>query len=407
MENELSKAVDYHARSILSVRGLAMVVSQVINSQLQIESTSRKRSMTVYSPPGLFIETAKYPILAAGILATSEASEWLSIYDYPDSWRGLERDAIFNMRRKLLRFVLPVDSVQNKPTRIVEVLRILALSSSPITLNVQVDEISHPELHSVGGLLPCGPTIKVSDIEILSEPEISKVAQRVTEMDIPTTEAIWNLLNFDYSLDQIARLMSVGLLGSVGHRRMMPLRSAYKAAIDSIISRCIIELADCSRANESKIYMSTLFGDSFTVLSVPGEPRVDYLRTEKRQDGLTCTSSLDVLRCPSADSKTSVHADNARFSTYHTMATERQGSHHIIFHFSRSARNNSLGPWITRAGVKEALLSTPVAMEDTGNALAVLDSVLRPELGRWALNSPLLDLIELEEAAHPLVHTAT
>jgi hypothetical protein len=384
-----------------------MVVSQVFNSRLQIESTARKRGMTVYSPPGLFIEAAKYPILSAGILATSEASEWLSIYDYPDSWRGLERDAILNMRRKLLRFVLPVDSVLKKPRRVVEVLQTLALSASPVTLNVQVGEISRPELLSVGGLLSCGPIINASNIEILSEPEISKVAKRVAEMDIPATEAIWNLLNFDYSLDQIARLISVGLLGSVGHRRMMPLRSAYKTTIDSIISRCIIELADCSRENESKIYMTTLFGDSFTVLSVPGEPRVDYLRIEKRQDGLTCTSSLDDLRCPSVDSKTSVHADNARFSTYHAMAAERQGSHNIIFHFSRSARNNSLGPWITRAGVKEALLSTPVVMEDKGNALAVLDSVLRPELGRWASKNPLLELIELEEAAHPLVHTTT
>ena len=407
MENELSKGIDYDVGSIFSVRGLAMVVSQVFNSRLQIESTTRKRSMTVYSPPGLFIEAAKYPILAAGILATSEASEWLSIYDYPDSWRGLERDAIFNMRRRLLRFVLPIDSVLKRPRRVVEVLQTLALSASPVTLNVQVGEISRPELHSVGGLLPCGPIINASDIEILSEPEISKVAQSVAEMDIPATEAIWNLLDFDYSLDQIARLMSVGLLGSVGHRRMMPLRSAYKAAIDSIISRCIIELADCARANESKLYMSTLLGDSFTVLSLPGEPRVDYLRIEKRQDGLTCTSSMDYLRCPSADSKTSVHADNARFSAYHSMTAERQGSHNIIFHFSRSARNNSLGPWITRAGVKEALLSTPVVMEDKGNALAVLDSVLRPELGRWASNNALLELIELEEAAHPLVHTGT
>ena len=188
---------------------------------------------------------------------------------------------------------------------------------------------------------------------------------------------------------------------------MMPMRSAYKATIDTIISRCIIELADCPRADESRIYMSTLFGDSFTVLSMPGEPRVDYLRMEKRQGGLTCASSLDDLHHPSTDSKTRIQANNARFSAYHAMAAKRQASHNIIFHFSRSARNNSLGPWITRAGVKEALLSTPVVMEDKGNALAVLDSVLRPELGRWASKNPLLELIELEEAAHPLVHTTT
>jgi hypothetical protein len=361
--------------------------------------------LIVYSPPGLFIETVKYPILTAGILATPEASEWLSIYDHPDSWRGLERDTIFNMREKLFRFMFQVDSRENKPTKLVEVLRTLALSASPVALNVQVEEISPPELHPVGGLLPCGPLINVNNIEILSEPEISIVAQRVTEMDIPASEAMWNLLNFDYTLDQIARLMSVGLIGPVDHRRLVPLRSAYKATIDTIISRCIIELADCPRANESRIFMSTMFGESFTVLSMPGEPRVDYLRMERGHGGLTCTSSFENLRCPSTDNKTSIHADNARFSAYSKMAADRQASHNIIFHFSRSARNNSLGPWITRAGVKEAILSTPVVMEDKGNALAVLNSVLRPELGRWASNNPLLEILGLEKAAHPLVHT--
>ena len=189
-----------------------MVVSQVFNSQLQIESTSVKRSMTVYSPPGLFIETSKYPILTAGILATPDVSEWLSIYDHPDSWRGLERDAILNMRRKLLRFVLPVDPEKVEPRKVVEVLQTLALTVGPVALEVQAGEMSFSGLHSVGGLLPFGPIINVSNIEIASEPEISKVAQRVTEMDMPASEAIWTLLNFDYTLDQIARLMSAGLL---------------------------------------------------------------------------------------------------------------------------------------------------------------------------------------------------
>jgi hypothetical protein len=87
------------------------------------------------------------------------------------------------------------------------------------------------------------------------------------------------------------------------------------------------------------------------------------------------------------------------------MAADKLASHLVIFHFSRNARSNSLGPWISRAGVKEALLSTPVLMEDKDNALAVLTSVLRPELGRWASDIPLLNLLGLKEATHPLVHT--
>ncbi|MHA1937457.1 MAG: hypothetical protein ACW97O_04530 [Candidatus Thorarchaeota archaeon] len=383
-----------------------MVVSQVFKSQSRVESASRRKCLTVFSPPGLFIETSKYPIITAGILASPEATDWLSIYDHPESWRGLERDAIFSMREKLFRFVLPVDSRKMEPKDVVEVLQTLALSVSPVALNVQINHISPPDLHSIGGLLPCGPIIKTDSIEIVSEPEITKVAQRITGQDIPASEAIWSLLNYDYTIDQIARLMSVGLLGHFEYRRMVPLRSAYKATIDTIISRAMIELADSRRDDESRIYMSSMFGDSFTVLSIPGEPRVDYLRMEKRSNGLTCTSSLEDLHCPSTDITTANLADHARFSAYTTMAADSLASHLVIFHLSRNARSNSLGPWISRAGVKDALLSTPVPMKDKGNALAVLTSVLRPELGRWASDIPLPELLGLEETTHPLVHTS-
>ena len=382
-----------------------MVVTQTFKSQPRLESSSQSTGLTVFSPPGLFIEASKFPILIAGVLATPESCEWLSIYDHPESWRGLEKDAIFDMREQLFRFVLPVDSRKMEPRKTVEVIQALALSISPVALEVQVSDILPPELHAIEGLLPCGPVIKADSIGISGKPEISKVAERITKMDNPASESIWDLLKYDYTLDQIARLMSVGLLGRLEHRRMMPLRSAYKATIDAIISRSTTELADCTRAAESKIQMATMFGDSFTVLSVPGNPRVDYLRMEKTPRGLVCTSSLKETHSPSTDISTSVHADHARFSAFTAMAADKLSSHVVIFHFSRNARSNSLGPWISRAGVKEALQTTPVLMEDKGNALAVLTSVLRPELGRWVSDTPLLNLLGLEEIAHPLVHT--
>ncbi|MFW9847210.1 MAG: hypothetical protein ACFFD6_10705 [Candidatus Thorarchaeota archaeon] len=382
-----------------------MVTSQVFTTQTQLGSPSPSRSLTVFSPPGIFMETSKFPIVNAGILASTRPSEWLSIFDHPEAWRGLDRDAIISMRRQLYRFILPLDGRELTPRDAVEVLQTLALAVSPVAVEVLSDDLPSPRLHINGGLLPSGPAVRASSFEIVSEPEISKVAKRITEKDIPASEAIWSLLDFDYTLDQVARLMSVGLLGRIENRRMVPLRSAYKATIDSYISRCVMELTDCPDAAESRLYMSSFFGDSFTILSVPGESRVDYLRMEKTAKEVKRGVSLEDLRHTPTDSKTAVFADHARFSAYSAMNAERLTSHIIIFHFSRNARSNSLGPWISRAGVREALQSTPVLLENRGNAMAVLNSVLRPELGRWAADTPILERMGLKEAAHPLVHT--
>jgi len=332
-----------------------MVVTQVFKSQPQLDSASHSRGLTVFTPPGIFIEAATFPMLTAGFLATPQPTEWLSIFDHPEAWRGLDREAILAMRRQLYRFVIPLNGREFEPRDSAEVLQTLALSVGPAALNVQAPDLPVLDIYPVEGLLPSGPEVKISLMEILSEPEISKVAQRITEMDIPASEAIWNLLDYDYTLDQVAQLMSVGLLGRLENRRMQPLRSAYKATIDSYVSRSIVELADCSQSEESRIYMTSLFGDSFTILSTPGWPKVDYLRIEQLPWGTTHGASFEGGRHTPTDPKTSIYADNARFSAYATMIGEESASHMTIFHLSRNARSNSLGPWISRAGVRETL----------------------------------------------------
>jgi hypothetical protein len=151
--------------------------------------------------------------------------------------------------------------------------------------------------------------------------------------------------------------------------------------------------------------MTSLFGDSFTILSTPGWPKVDYLRIEQLPRGITRGASLEGGRYSPTDPKTSIHADNARFSAYATMIGEETASHMTIFHLSRNARSNSLGPWISRAGVGETLQSDPVCMDSRANALAVLNSVLRPELGIWTADYPILNRHESGEAVHSLVRT--
>ncbi|MFX0108009.1 MAG: hypothetical protein ACFE7R_06985 [Candidatus Hodarchaeota archaeon] len=386
-----------------------MAIGQAYISQLQLEASPGGRHMTVFSPPGVSVEAAKYPVVLAGVLATPEPSEWLSIYDHSEAWRGLDREAIMSMRRHLYRFMMPVDAREMQPRNAVEILQTLALSVAPVALEVRADSLPPRNLKTTGSLLPCSPVVKTQSISLVTEPEVSKVSRRITDQDIPASEAIWKLIDYDYTLDQVARIMSVGLLGCHSSRRMIPLKNAYKAVIDSFINRVIMELTDQKVSQESRIYTSNLFGDSFTILSTPGVACVDYLHLEVAREGMKHGSSFEGISIPSNNAKTSVYADHARYSAYSSLLQEKNNSHVTIFQISRNARNQLLGPWLTRAGVRDALESTPIRLEDKTNALAVLNSVLRPELGVWADGTPLLARlgIELKESreVHPLVHT--
>ncbi|MFQ5832698.1 MAG: hypothetical protein ACE5H4_08355 [Candidatus Thorarchaeota archaeon] len=383
-----------------------MAIGQTLTTQMQLGSVPSSRQVTVFTPPGLHIETAKYPILMGGVLASPKPSDFLSIFDHPEAWYGLDREGILSMRRQLYRFLVPVNAREMHPRETIDVLQTLALSVSPVAMEIESPSLPSHHLQPVGALLPTGPVVHAKSFEPVSEPEISRVARRITEEDISASEGIWRLLDYDYSLDQAARLMAVGLLGRLQNRRMIPLKSAYKAVIDTFVNRAVMELMDCPEPTTSRVHMGSLFGDRFTVLLTPGESRVDYVRIETTGNRMSRGVSIESSRHPDLDAKTSVYADHARYSAYSALMSEKATSHVTIFHLSNNAKNQVLGPWIARAGVKETLQTDPVVLDDRANVLAVLFSVLRPELGVWTSETSLLERHGLECPVRPLVHTA-
>jgi hypothetical protein len=327
----------------------------------------------------------------AGVLASTEPSEWLSIYDHPESWCGLDREAIISMRRRLYRFTVPIDARAMEPSNIVETLQTIALSVSPVAIEAETSNLPPRKLQTLGGQLPASPVVYTKALDIISEPEISRVAKRITEEDIPVSEASWKLFDYEYTLDQVARLMSVGLLGRIDSRRFVPSRGAYKAIIDSYVSRSLMELIDKPIAEEYRLGMSEIYSDNFTVLSQPGAPRVDYLRIERTKNGLDRGVSIQGSRSPTTDSKTSVFADHARFSAFSDLMKREESSHVTIFHFSRNRENNVLGPWIVRNGVKTALDTHQIELDNRENTLSVLESLLAPDISVWIKNETLLE----------------
>ena len=368
-----------------------MALDQVQTTQMQFGQSVNNRQLTAFSPPGVIVEAAKYPVLMAGVLASTEPSEFLSIYDHPEAWGGLDRDAILKMRKRLYRFTFPIDARSMQPRNIVDALQTIALSVSPVAIEVETAHLPLKKLSALGGQLPASPCANIKSIDIVSDPEISQVAKRITEQDIPSAEAAWKLLDYDYTLDQVARLMSVGLLGKLDSRRFVPTRGAYKAVIDGFVSRSLIELIEKPIAASYRLGMTEMFGDNFTVLAQPGEPQVDYLRLERTVDGLEHGVSIQGVKNLTTDSKTSVFADHARFSGFTDLVKKKESAHLTIFHFSRNSRNNILGPWAVRAGVRAALETDQIELDTRENALMVLKSFLAPDISVWTQDDPLLD----------------
>lgn len=376
-----------------------MSSGQSVTTQIELGSTSHQDDLTVFCPPGITVETAKYPILMSGFLASTQPTEFISIYDHPTAWRGLDREAIIAMRRQLFRFLIPTDARSLVPKETIESLQQIALSVSPLAIGVEVPTLPPRRLNAFPGQLPMGTDVLVKSFEIVSDAEISKVAQRITQRNIPTTEAIRQLFEYDYALEQVARLISVGLLGMHKHRKLVPLKNAFKIAIDSYIDNALLDLAEKSLTAVARIHQSRIHGDNFIVVSIPGEPRVDYFQMEVLPDSVQRQYSFESKHYGSSNAKASVYASHSRFSAYHHMTKIGESSHMFIFHLIRDTRNSILGPWLARAGVEEALCGEAVELDSNTNLETILDALLYPNLDVWAAGTPLLKRMGFETSA--------
>lgn len=365
-----------------------MSTGKTLQTQIQIEPVEGRESTNLFTPPGIFIESSRYPTVTASILASSSPSEHLSLFDHPECWGGLAKNAILSMRRRLYQLKVPLDARRMEPSEIVEKIQQIALSVSPVALQITSNGLPPTNLVTNPGQLPSGAEVSVDSLEVISDPQISRVAEAITQKDIPAAQGVWQLLEYDYSLDQAARLMAVGLLGKIKNRRIITTRGAYKATIDAFINHTVLELAEKPIVNGRAVFASTLFTDKFTILLRPGEPTVDYLRMDTKPSGTDQGYSLEGDRRPASDAKSSLYADHARYSAYRYLLANGIKAHITIFHSSSNPRNNTLGPWIAREGVKKALASERIRVGLGQTDSELLKGILSPNPRVWESSLP-------------------
>ena len=370
-------------------------VTSSVQMRSSIVDMGSPHQLTVFSPPGIAVESYRYPTVLAGVLVSTTPSEHLAIFDHPETWLGLDRESIASMRRSLYHLAIPIDTRAMSPSDSVRTLQAIALSATPVAIDAEVQSLPPRHILPHSGMLPTVPTVIASKLDILSEPETSKMAERITQKDIPAHDAVWQLLDYDYSLDQVARLFSVGLLGRHASRRMVPTRGAYKAVIDAFVVRALQETEGEHTISESRVYATNMLGENFVVLMRPGPSRVDYLRVELTDNGVKTSYSLQEPSRPSSDPRTSMYADHVRFAAFSALLRERKSAHITVFHHADKNVNSVLGAWVARAGVTRALSSKGSACGNLPETLRLLDTILVPDLDTW------LDIAPVSESETP------
>lgn len=347
------------------------------------------------SPPSVFIGRYGYPRVRIAPLVPPLTGD-TGIYDFPENWIGLPIDSILSMRLSLVRAYMHVD-VRRPETRGVETIREIALSSSPVDVDVLLKK-------KPSGVMfdehtpPLGPASPVEKLRVESNPRIERPVEKVYgDVDMKAVEAAVYLYKSGVPVSRIARIFSVGAAGMKGKRRLVPTRWSI-TAVDDILSRYLIEkVKDLNELGEILVYTRKTTRNFFAAILLPGKWSYEWIEAWFPHTMWNPTVTLEV------------EGDWEGYwgrKTYASLggcyyATRLAVSEHLFFRLRRQAKVLVLreiyegffapiGVWFVRENVRKMFSSKPYRASSVWEAIEHVSRLTRLSAEDWVRNSKLL-----------------
>ena len=128
-----------------------------------------------------------------------------------------------------------------------------------------------------GETKPVGPTAPARSVRVGSNPSLPRPLERIIWDDVKASEAIRELYDAGVSIYAIQRALSLGFLGRLGRRRLVPTRWAI-TAVDEVLSASHRErLRNAKEVDDVEVYYSEYLGNRFLVILKPGPGWIEWI----------------------------------------------------------------------------------------------------------------------------------
>ncbi|MDI6858927.1 MAG: Nre family DNA repair protein [Methanocellales archaeon] len=356
-------------------------------------------SISGASPPSVFVGRMGYPNIRAGPLVPPLiTAKDAPVYDDPRSWLSKSIEDVISLRSNLVRsnLRLNVKDARISTNRLLVKIQELAMASTPVDTEVHFYKPPKRELRFDDVLSPMGPSGMIKTLEITENPSVPrKVDHLVFDTDVLARDAIGELYKGDISTYYICRLLSVGLLGRQGDRRLVPTRWSITATDDVIGKELITQVKSYSELDEIRVFSAQKFGNRFEILLLPkifsfelieiwlpksvwmskgtwiGEDREGY-------DGRTTYSHL----------AGGYYA--ARLGVLEYLERIRRQALVFVVREILPDYWAPLGSWVIRETVRNAMAQQPKRFDAIEEAIGDLAMRIRTPLSKWRTKAKLL-----------------
>lgn len=358
------------------------------------------------SPPSVFVSWHSYPKITLSPLSPPEVMDFsrAEFLDNPEKWFGLPSSQIVSYREQLIRGSKPFDaSDASNPDRSLAEVQELAMSASPVDIDVELSRRPEAKLSFSDSSPPMGPSAPLKSLALSGTPDVpTKVDYLVGDTDVKSASAMLELYEHNLPVHYLYKILSAGLLGVKKNRKLVPTRWAITAA-DSNISNVLVDrIRSYQQLQEIRLFRSSYLDNHFYVLLVPGAWAFEQLEAwspgsswagEAKNVMISADHEFYKGRTTYADNVTGAYY-SARLAVAEYLEKNRRQASCIIFREIGGQYDVPLGVWVIRQTMRDAMGKKPLAFSDINIALAYISTKLSVPMGVYKKKSALLDSIK-------------
>ncbi len=285
-------------------------------------------------------------------------------YDDPIGWWGVVGlDEIIRRRSYLVSPVVRVD-VKDFERLYEAELSVAAASLRPVESEARLKKPPIPKLTFKPGLSPVGPSAEVREIRVVGNATLPPKLEKLIWDDVSAQDGVVELYMSGVDVYSIIRSFSVGLLGRLRNRKLVPTRWAITAVDRALANYFLRKIRFCDTVSRVELYENEYLGNKFKIILYPGRPLIEWIEVWHPMSVFTAAAEAPVIvyNKSTPTGKTSTidgGFDAAKVAVLEYLERIRRKASVIIVREVTPEYYASVGNWHIRETVRRSFMRPP------------------------------------------------
>ncbi len=301
---------------------------------------------------GVFVGWRGYPRVSLGLFVSER--------NLPEDYKEYKRFGIKTVAEQRISMVLGKERAHVKEDFGLEnEITEIAAAKNKLFVHTEFKGKIRPKIRFFFDYYPIGPTGRIREVEVLDEPKIPRIIEKLYYDEIKAEEAVEILYEKGFPESKIHELFSAGYLGI--EKKLVPTRWSI-TAVDSMLGRRLKERVRNYKSID-EIYFGSynLYGNEILVFLFPGGYSFEFIEMYKPKAGWNVGKDVTFLRDYEyfnevKDPNTAGAYFAARLAVLEYLERIKRKARIVVFRIIHPDYIFPLGVWVIREATREAVM---------------------------------------------------